>query len=42
MPTLPVDIVNRAFDECGLDAIGDLTQGSKEARVAERSVLGYC
>jgi hypothetical protein len=36
MPTLPVDIVNRAFDECGIPAIADLTQGRLSARVAER------
>lgn len=36
MPTLPADIVNRALDECGLEAIGDLQDGSKAARVAER------
>lgn len=36
MPTLPVDIVNRALDECGIEAIGDLDDGSKEARAAQR------
>lgn len=36
MPTLPVDIVNRALDECGCDQIGDLSDGSVAARAAER------
>lgn len=36
MPTLPVDIVNRALDECGVDEIGDLTDGSPAARAAIR------
>lgn len=36
MPTLPVDIVNRAMDECGLEEIGDLEDGSPAARAAER------
>jgi hypothetical protein len=36
MPTLPVDIVNRALDECGLDEIGDLREGSDSAKAAIR------
>jgi hypothetical protein len=36
MVTLPVDIVNRAFDECGIDEIGDLDDGSEFARAASR------
>jgi hypothetical protein len=36
MPTLPVDIVNRAFDECGIEELGDMEDGSLEARVASR------
>jgi hypothetical protein len=36
MPTIPVDIVNRALDECGLDEIGDMEDGSDAARAAER------
>lgn len=36
MPTTPVDIINRALDECGIDEIGDLSEGSKPARVASR------
>lgn len=34
MPTLPVDIVNRARAECGLDEIGDLFDGSMGAKAA--------
>jgi len=34
--TLPVDIVNRALDECGIDAVGDLNDGSPQSRAAER------
>ncbi len=33
-PTIPVDIVNRALDECGLENIGDFT--GKAGQVAER------
>lgn len=36
MPTLPEDVVNRALDECGVDEIGDLSEGSKAARAATR------
>jgi len=36
MPTLPEDVVNRALDECGVEEIGDLTEGSKTARAAVR------
>lgn len=36
MPTTPVDIVNRALDECGVEEIGDLDEGSKAARAATR------
>lgn len=36
MPTLPTDIVNRALDECGVDEIGDLDDGSAAARAATR------
>lgn len=36
MPTTPVDLVNRALDECGLQAIGDLEDGSKAALAATR------
>lgn len=36
MATLPVDIVNRALDECGIDEIGDLDDGSEFARAASR------
>lgn len=36
MPTLPVDVVNRALDECGIAAIGDLEDGSTPARAATR------
>jgi hypothetical protein len=36
MPTLPVDIANRALDECGLEAIGDLQDGSPTAQAVER------
>ena len=35
-PTTPVDVVNRALDECGLDWIGDLEDGSKAALAATR------
>src|SRR5436190_23860943 len=35
-PTLPVDLINEALDECGLEAIGDLDDGSKTANVARR------
>jgi hypothetical protein len=34
--TQPVDIVNRAFDECGVDEIGDLDDGSEFANAASR------
>lgn len=34
--TLPTDVVNRALDECGVDEIGDLQDGSKAARAALR------
>jgi hypothetical protein len=34
--TQPVDIVNRALDECGVDAIGDLQDGSPIAQAAAR------
>lgn len=36
MPTRPEDIVNRALDECGVDEIGDMYEGSKAARAALR------
>lgn len=36
MPTRPEDIVNRALDECGVDEIGDMYEGSKPARAAMR------
>ena len=36
MPTLPSDVVNRALDECGLDEIGDMDEGSPAARAAVR------
>lgn len=36
VPTGPVDIVNRALDACGLEAIGDLGEGTKAARAALR------
>lgn len=36
MPTTPVDLVNRALDECGLPAIGDLEDGSRAALAATR------
>jgi hypothetical protein len=36
MATLPVDIVNRALDECGVDEIGDLDEGSPAANAAAR------
>lgn len=36
MPTRPEDIVNRALDECGVDEIGDLYEGSEAARAALR------
>lgn len=35
-PTIPVDIVDEALGECGLDAIGDLTDGSPAALAATR------
>ena len=35
-PTQPVDIVNRALDECGVEALGDLEEGSPAARAATR------
>jgi hypothetical protein len=28
MPTLPVDIVNRARDECGVDTLGDMDEAA--------------
>lgn len=34
--TQPVDIVNRALDECGVDPIGDLQDGSSVAQAAAR------
>lgn len=36
MPTLPVDVVNRALDECGVSEIGDLEEGSAPAKTATR------
>lgn len=37
MPTQPVDIVNRALDECGIeDDVGDLQEGSPAAMAALR------
>lgn len=36
MATLPVDVVNRALDECGVDEIGDLEEGSRAALAATR------
>lgn len=36
MPTRPEDVVNRALDECGVDEIGDLYEGSKAAQAALR------
>lgn len=39
MPTLPVDVVNRALDECGVDEIGDLEEGSQAARAGTRIYL---
>lgn len=36
MPTQPADIVNRALDECGLEEIGDLLEGSDAAKRALR------
>lgn len=38
MPTLPVDLVNRALDECGFDEydVGDLSEGTDAAMAALR------
>lgn len=36
MATLPEDVVNRALDECGVDTIGDMLEGSKAALAAVR------
>ncbi len=36
MPTLPVDVVNRALDECGIEEIGDLEEGSPASNAATR------
>lgn len=36
MATLPEDVVNRALDECGVEEIGDLSEGSRAARAATR------
>lgn len=36
MPTLPVDVVNRALDECGVESIGDLSEGNPAALAATR------
>jgi hypothetical protein len=36
MATLPEDVVNRALDECGVDTIGDLGDGSRAALAATR------
>ena len=36
MPTRPEDIVNRALDECGVDEIGDLFEGTTAAKAALR------
>lgn len=36
MPTRPEDVVNRALDECGIDEIGDLYEGSKASKAALR------
>jgi hypothetical protein len=35
-PTIPVDLINEALGECGLDPIGDLDDGSAAANVALR------
>jgi len=37
MPTTPDDVVNEALDEIGVEAIGDLHEGSKTANVARRN-----
>ena len=34
--TIPADVVNRALDECGLEEIGDVTEGSPAAKAAAR------
>lgn len=36
LPTQPADIVNRALDECGVDEIGALDEGSRQAKAAQR------
>lgn len=36
MPTLPTDICNRALDECGIEEIGDIEEGSRVARACLR------
>lgn len=36
MPTKPEDVVNRAFDECGVPPIGDLFEGTVRAMAALR------
>lgn len=35
-PTIPEDVVNRALDECGVEEIGDLQEGSRAANAALR------
>lgn len=34
--TIPVDLINRALDECGVDPLDDLTSGTDAALTAER------
>jgi hypothetical protein len=36
MPTLPVDLCNRALSECGLEPIGDIEDGSPASRLMLR------
>ena len=37
MPTTPEDVVNEALDEIGVEAIGDLYEGSKTSNIARRT-----